>query len=71
MGISNNNQTPPLGNQPPATEQTPRKGYLYRCVENCVFNKYPYKAGDTVILYEKKDTVPHFVFAGEVPANQA
>jgi hypothetical protein len=36
-----------------------------------VFNKHPYKAGETVILYEKKDAVPHFEFAGEVPVNQA
>jgi hypothetical protein len=58
------NPPPPAGNQPPATE-APRKGYLYRCVENCVFNKRPYKKGETVVLFEKKEKVPHFEFAGE------
>ena len=77
MGVFNNNQTPPAGqqsttgNQQSATGQAPRKGYVYRCAENCVYNKRPYKAGETVILFEKKESVPHFVFTGETPANQA
>ena len=79
MGIFNNNQQATTGNQQAPTGnqqattgnqqftlgQAPRKGYIYRCVENCVFNKRPYKAGETVILFEKKESVPHFVFAGE------
>lgn len=57
---------PPRGTgAPPAGGSAPAKRFVYRCVENCTYDGLPYKQGETIELQERKESVPHFAFAGE------
>ena len=60
MGIfsDKNNQSSANGNekQPPIITG---EGFTYRCVENCTYQGVYYRAGETIVLTEKKE-VPHF-----------